>query len=111
MQGIPEALALNGQFAEAFASENLDWDVSSGSFRAHPAARLKVRLEGQGIERAWTQRALERLGFGISDGDGEAAFSLKVNKDAWEVERFELIQNFEDIESLIGWIRSVDWRE
>ena len=110
LQGTPEALALNGQFAEVFASENLDWDVISGSFRAHPAACLKVRLEGEGIARVWTQRALERLGFGISEEDGEAAFSLKVNNNAWQVERFGLIQNFEDIESLIGWIRSVDWR-
>jgi hypothetical protein len=70
-----------------------------------------VRLEGQGIERVWTQRALERLGIGISEDDGKAAFSLKVNKNSWEVERFGLNQNFEDIESLIEWIRSVDWRE
>ena len=111
LQGAPEALALNGQFAEVFATENLDWDVSSGSFRSQPEACLKVRLKGQGIERVWTQRALERLGFGISEYDGEAAFSLKVNKNSWEVERFGLNQNFEDIESLIGWICSVDWRE
>ena len=111
LQGAPEALALNGQFAEVFASENLDWDASSGSFCAHPVACLKVRLEGQGIERVWTQRALERLGFGISEDDGEAAFSLKVNKNSWEVERFGLNQNFENIESLIEWIHSVDWRE
>ena len=109
LQGAPEALALNGQFAEVFATENLEWDVSTGSFRAHPVACLKVRLEGQGIERVWTQRALERLGFGISEDDGKAAFSLKVNKNSWEVERFGLNQNFENIESLIEWIRSVDW--
>ena len=65
LQAAPEALALNGKFAEVFATENLDWDVSTGSFCAHPAACLKVRLEGQGIEQVWTQRALERLGFGI----------------------------------------------
>ena len=110
LQGAPEALALNGQFAQVFASENLEWDASSGSFCAHPGACLKVRLEGQGIEQVWTQRALERLGFGISEDDGEAAFSLKVNKNSWKVERFGLNQNFEDIESLIEWIRSVDWR-
>jgi iron complex transport system ATP-binding protein len=111
LQGAPEALALDGQFAEVFASENLDWDASSGSFRTHPIACLKVRLEGQGIERAWTQRALERLGFGILEGSGEANFSLKVNKNSWEVERFGLNQNFENIESLIEWMRSVYWRE
>jgi iron complex transport system ATP-binding protein len=110
LQGAPEALALNGQFAEVFASENLDWDASSGSFRTHPVACLKVRLEGQGIERVWTQRALDRLGFEIGQDNEEAAFSLKVNKNSWEVERFGLIQNFEDIELLIEWIRSVDWR-
>ena len=111
LQGAPEALALNGQFAEVFATENLEWDISSGSFCAQPGACLKVRLEGQGIEQVWTQRALERLGFGISEDDGEAAFSLKVNNNSWEVERFGLNQNFKNIESLIEWIRSVDWQE
>ena len=48
LQGAPEALAINGQFAEVFATENLEWDTSSGSFCAHTGACLKVRLEGQG---------------------------------------------------------------
>ena len=111
LQGAPEALALNGQLAQVFASENLDWDASSGSFCSDSVACLKVRLEGQGIERVWTQRALERLGFGIGKDNEEAAFSLKVNKNSWEVERFGLNQNFENIESLIEWIRTVDWQE
>ena len=75
-----------------------------------PGGVLKCKFRGQGIEQVWTQRALERLGFGIGQDNEEAAFSLKVNKNLWEVERFGLNQNFEDIESLIEWIRSVDWR-
>ncbi len=51
-----------------------------------PGGVLKCKFRGQGIEQVWTQRALERLGFGISEDDGEAAFSLKVNKNSWEVE-------------------------
>ena len=111
LKGAPEALALNGQFSKIFTSENLDWDANSGSFRTHPVSCLKVKLEGKGIEQVWTQRLLKRLGFGISEDNGEVAFSLKVNNDKWEVERFGLNQNFENIESLIEWIHSVDWRE
>jgi iron complex transport system ATP-binding protein len=110
IQGAPEALALNGEFAKVFASENLDWDAAAGSFRTHPVACLKVKLEGEGMDYIWTQRALERLGFGIVSEDGSTAFSLKVSKDKWEVERLGLSQIFNDIESLIEWIRSVDWR-
>jgi len=110
IQGAPEALALNGQFAEVFASENLDWDAATGSFRTHPIACLKVQLEGEGLERIWTQRALERLGFGLATEGATAAFALTVSAGNWQVERFGLSQYFGDIESLIEWIRSVDWR-
>ncbi|MGZ0654470.1 ABC transporter ATP-binding protein [Coraliomargarita sp. W4R72] len=110
IQGAPEALALNGQFAEVFANDNLDWDAAAGSFRTHPIACLKVQLGGEGLERIWTQRALERLGFGIADTSDELAFSVTVSNGHWELERLGLCQDFEDIESLITWIRSVDWR-
>ena len=58
LQGAPEALALNGQFTEVFATENLEWDTNCRKLLCHPGACLKVRLEGQGIEQVWTQRAL-----------------------------------------------------
>lgn len=109
IQGSPEALALNGEFAEVFASENLDWDADSGSFRAHPTPCLNVYLQGHGIELNWTKRALERLGFGLTAENQSAAFSLSVDNGKWTVERFGLGQTFDDIESLIEWIRSVDW--
>jgi len=110
IQGAPEALALDGQFAEVFASENLDWDAATGSFRTHPVPCLNVQIEGGGLERVWTQRALERLGFGIATEGDTVAFSIKVSAGAWELERFGLIQLFDNIESLIEWIRGVDWR-
>lgn len=109
IQGAPEALALNGEFAEVFASEDLDWDLDSGSFRAHLTPGLNVYLQGQGNELNWTKRALDRLGFGLTADNQSAAFSISVRNGQWSVERFGLGQTFEEIESLIEWIGSVNW--
>ncbi len=108
-QGAPEALALNGDLAGAFASERLDWDAASGHFRTHPTPCLDVHLQGDGIELVWTKRALERLGFGLTDDAQAAAFALRIESEKWNVERFGLGQTFDNIESLVDWIRSVDW--
>lgn len=108
-QGAPEALALNGDLAGAFASGRLDWDAASGHFRTHPTPCLDVHLQGDGIELVWTKRALERLGFGLTDDAQGAAFALRIESEKWNVERFGLGQTFDNIESLVDWIRSVDW--
>lgn len=110
VQGAPEALALSGQFAAVFANENLDWDAAAGSFRTHPVACLNVQLEGEGLERMWTQRALERLGFGIAESDTSVAFSVRVSEGVWTVMRDSVEKTFDMIEGLIDWIRSEDWR-
>jgi iron complex transport system ATP-binding protein len=110
IQGAPEALALNGQFAEVFASENLDWDASSGSFRTHPVACLNVQLDGEGLPRIWTQRALERLGFGVATEGDKVAFSIQIAAGIWRVERGTQQFNFDTVEALIDWIRAQEWR-
>ncbi|TVP78961.1 MAG: ABC transporter ATP-binding protein [Puniceicoccaceae bacterium] len=104
IQGAPEALALNGQFAEVFASENLDWDASAGSFRTHPAPCLKVQLSGQGLDRIWTQRALERLGFGVAEDKDVAAFSVEVSAGTWQVTRGDKQESFAHLEAFINWV-------
>jgi iron complex transport system ATP-binding protein len=109
IEGTPESLALNGQFAKVFASEKLDWDPTTGSFRTHPVACLNVRLTGEGMERVWTQRALERLGFGIAINGMSAAFDIEIKTGTWRVTRGAVSQRFETIEALIDWIRREDW--
>jgi iron complex transport system ATP-binding protein len=109
IQGTPEALALDGQFAKVFASEKLDWDATSGSFRTHPIACLNVRLQGDGLERVWTQRALERLGFGIAGDAMPAAFDIQTGPGLWQVTRDTVSLRFDSIEPLIDWIQRENW--
>jgi iron complex transport system ATP-binding protein len=109
VQGAPEALALNGQFAKVFASENLDWDAHSGSFRAHPVACLNVKLSGEGLEKVWTQRALERLGFGIALAGDPYICSIEVSEGKWQLTRDSKQHHFKHIEALIDWLQSQTW--
>lgn len=110
MQGPPEALALNGEFAKVFSSENLNWDASSGSFRSQSVACLTAQLSGTGLERIWTQRALERLGFGLTEDSTESQFSVKVTGGEWRVVYPGGQNEFNEIEAFIQWTRGTDWR-
>jgi iron complex transport system ATP-binding protein len=110
IQGYPEAIAMSGDFAKVFASENLDWDASVGSFRAHPTPCLNAKVSGNGAAALWTKRALERLGFGTTEGHSKAAFSIAVQGQAlWQVEHDGTTQDFDSITELINWIQSQDW--
>jgi iron complex transport system ATP-binding protein len=111
IQGAPEALALDGNFTAAFVSENLDWDANSGSFRPRTEACLKVQIHGNGLRHNWTQRALERLGFGIANSGDPIAFTVSVMPDTWTIEMNNECQSFSSIETLIAWIRSEKWQK
>ena len=113
IQGYPEELAMSGEFARIFANENLDWDAERGSFRAHPNPCLKAHIKGEGIHALWTRRALERLGFGITDTDKDSALRIQITETndspEWSVDRNGNTTSHDTIKQLIDWIRSEDW--
>lgn len=111
VQGAPEALALGGQFAEVFASENLQWDARTGSFRTQPVPCLKVQLTGDNLERMWTQRALERMGFGLAEPREAASFTVDVSEGRWRVSDADgAAAVIDTLEGFVEWVESEDWR-
>ena len=112
IQGYPEAIAMSGDFAKVFASENLDWDASVGSFRAHPTPSLSAKVNGDGTAALWTKRALERLGFGTTEDNASAVFSIEIHDESrWEIERNGQTHDFDTIDDLIDWIQLQDWSQ
>ena len=113
IQGYPEALALSGEFAKVFASNNLDWDAELGSFRAHPTPCLHVHMRGEGIAHNWTRRALERLGFGITSAPQQATFSVEISDSKqgsnWTISHAAQNHHFGSVRELIDWIQSKEW--
>lgn len=110
LQGIPEELALSGALQRAFASDNLDWDNSTGCLRAHRNHCLLATLEGSGPEALWTRRAFERIGVGITEDADIAQFHTNIeqfdNVTRWRIsdKRNEETHTFASIETLLDWI-------
>ena len=67
--GAPEDLVLRGDFENVFGREGVQFDREQGSFRIHHQLGKQIELVGDGIEAAWTARALEREGFELSSED------------------------------------------
>ncbi len=106
IQGPPESLVLDGSFDQVFASENLDWDPVLGSFRAHPEPCLHVNLKGEGLEYIWTRRALERLGFGLTDQPEKAALQIEILPGPiWRITRDGSTESVDRIAALIDRVR------
>ncbi len=112
IQGYPEAIAMSGQFARVFESENLDWDPTTGSFRAHPAPCLRVKVTGDGVPALWTRRALERLGFGLTREAQHAVCCIRITSAGeWHITRRGSSHICPDITRMIEWFQTQNWSE
>ncbi len=86
--GAPEDLVLNGAFADAFASEGIQFDTELGAFRVAQPQGPEIALNGTGEAALWTRRALERQGFRVTDGATLNVTRVEVmvgNSPAWQL--------------------------
>lgn len=65
LQGSPEDLVLSGSFGRTFTKANVRFDQNTGNFEMTAPPERQVVLEAEGLERIWTQRALQRSGFEV----------------------------------------------
>ena len=84
--GMPEALALSGELASTFASEEVDWDFEQGAFRMHRQTCARVEVIGSsGAEKVWTARALARIGYEVVAAANESELRIQVDHSVWDV--------------------------
>jgi len=85
--GIPESLILNGTFAAAFAAEGVEFDINDGNFRVHQSGGRAISVRGPEPTRHWTEHALLRLGWKVTDG-AELSITIDASQH-WEVRSSE----------------------
>ena len=85
--GAPEDLVLSGAFEQAFASEGVTFDTSTGAFTMDVRVRGAVQVVGEGLVAKWTSRALQRAGYEVTRADAPVRVELSTvdGMQTWQV--------------------------
>lgn len=66
VEGAPEDLMIQGEFDHIFDSSPARYNSDQGTFTFISEEHGSIFIEGEGILRHWTEKALNRIGFAIS---------------------------------------------
>lgn len=66
LEGAPEDLMLKGAFDHLFESTVVGFNSTDGSFSFRNERRGRIFVEGEGMLRNWTEKAVIRAGYAIS---------------------------------------------
>ncbi len=107
--GTPEDLVLNGTFERAFAKDGFHFDKHTGAFKINEPDQQKVYLQGTGVQAFWTQRALEREGYlvtqNIQDGWEVVLSGDDPNNYCWTIKTNEINDACHSVEDLLQVLR------
>lgn len=81
--GAPEDLVLNGALERTFSGHGLTFNTAEGQFVMQEPHGTRVFLSGEGVEAAWTKRALERDGYTVESGPGEPLVRVEGTPAVW----------------------------
>ena len=106
--GVPEDLVLNGVVEQAFIRENILFDYETASFKRKTTQGKKAYVTGNGLPKQWTQRALERKGYVLSN-DKNADIRIEVKQEGkaylWQLNPQEEI--YQSIKQLLTTIEKI----
>jgi iron complex transport system ATP-binding protein len=106
LEGAPEDLVLDGSFDHLFDSEIIGFNSNDGSFTFTKKPRKEICISGEGIIRKWTEHALERAGYSITDNDKDLRIIIPENKNRkWVLIKKESTGHFNSIYELIQRLR------
>ncbi len=102
-EGSPEDLGIKGLFDKLFEDAGIGFDPGSGRFKYRKEQRGTVRLTGEpGTGVTWTRYALERLGFGIAEGESAISVEVVISGEdtSWTLIRKEGEESFSSLYSM-----------
>lgn len=106
--GAPEDLVLNDVFGNVFTREGIAFDKNHGIFKVVEPQAEEISIEGDETGAFWTRRALERIGYSITN-EGDCIRKLRIIYEddiwTWNYSDDEKVNAFHSIEELISKLR------
>lgn len=103
VEGAPEDLMIQGDFDHIFDSSAVRYNSDHGTFTFRSDERGSIYMEGEGILRHWTEKAVNRAGFAVSLKKTDPYVIIPAeNCKNWRLIRHENISEFVSIYELIG---------
>jgi iron complex transport system ATP-binding protein len=107
LEGAPEDLMIRGAFANLFESSLIKFNADDGTFVLSESERGHVFIEGGGNSRYWTEKAVNRAGYSVSEVRTLPFIKLpSEDSDDWQICKQNSVLNFDSIYELISYFKN-----
>ena len=109
IEGAPEDLIINGSLDLLFNDRVMKFNRDDATFKIARETVGRINLKGEGVEYLWTSKALNRMGYEISDSKAEISviITTKKGKCEWQLTRSGEIRDFGTVYDLIFYFQSL----
>jgi iron complex transport system ATP-binding protein len=105
IEGAPEDLMLKGVFDHLFDTSNVQFNKEHGTFSFRNESRGSIFVGGTGIQKKWTEKAVERAGFNVSDKKMVPYITVPDRENAnWQLATKNSFHEFQSIYELVMWM-------
>jgi iron complex transport system ATP-binding protein len=109
--GAPEDLMIEGAFDHIFDSSPVQFNSENGTFSFRSEERGSIFIEGDGIRRHWTEKAINRAGFSVSNVKTKPFIIIPCEEcNKWQLSTSSSSLEFDSIYKLVSWLYNEDIR-
>jgi iron complex transport system ATP-binding protein len=103
IEGAPEDLMMKGAFDHLFDPSHVQFNSDDGTFSFRREERGSIFLEGDGKIRHWTEKAINRAGYSLSETMTNPYIRVPVSHSSnWQLLVSDKIYEFGSIYELVG---------
>ncbi|HKK42857.1 MAG TPA: ABC transporter ATP-binding protein [Bacteroidales bacterium] len=106
-EGSPEDLMIDGSLSELFESPEVHFNPADGTFSIREKIKGHICIEGEGIVKYWTAKAIKRAGFSVT---GKKGFpTVRVPNDdqcIWYYDKGDKILSFSNLYEFVYYLRN-----